>query len=370
VSAASTVRVPLPGPAAYDVVVGPGLLPLAGGRIREVTKAVRIALVSDSTVGRLFGQDVRDSLDAAGFDVHEMLVDPGEASKSWRVAGDLLEALAAAGLDRRDAVVALGGGVVGDLAGFVAATYMRGIDFVQIPTTLLAQVDSSVGGKTGVDLAAGKNLAGAFKQPLLVLADTDVLASLPLAEWQSGLAEIAKGAMLDGESFLGWLEEHASALATPADAASVDEAVCKAVAFKAGVVAADERERDLRECLNYGHTLGHAIENVAGYGVVPHGVAVAEGIRFAAHLALDALGAPDALAKRQGDVLDALGIPRVTGDLDTARLRRAMSSDKKAHGGHPRFVLLSAPGVWQAVAVDEELLERHLLAFVSDARRR
>jgi 3-dehydroquinate synthase len=370
VSATSTVRVPLPGTAAYDVLVGPDLLSVAGERVREVTASARIALVSDSNVSALFGREVRDSLEAAGFEVHDVVIEPGEASKSWSVAGDLLEALAAAGLDRRDAVVALGGGVVGDLAGFVSATYMRGIDFVQLPTTLLAQVDSSVGGKTGVDLAAGKNLAGAFKQPLLVLADTDALTRLPLAEWQSGLAEIAKGAVLGGERFLRWLEANARQLAAPSDAAAVHDAVREAVTFKARVVAADEKERELRECLNYGHTLGHAIENVAGYGAVPHGVAVAEGIRFAARLAVDAVGASAALAKRQGGVLDALGIPRVAGDFDVARLRRAMSSDKKARGGVPRFVVLTGPGTWQAVAVDEELLERHLLAFVSEARRR
>jgi len=203
-----------------------------------------------------------------------------------------------------------------------------------------------------------------------VLADTETLATLPPAEWTSGLAEVAKGAALDGERFLGWIESHAEVLARREDPEVVHHAVREAVAFKARIVAADERERDVRECLNYGHTLGHAIENVAGYGVVPHGVAIAEGIRFAAALAVDALGAPRDLVTRQEHVLDSLGIPRVSGDFGVEPLKRAMSSDKKAHGGVPRFVLLTAPGAWQAMSVEKELLERHLEAFVSDARRR
>ena len=175
------------GDASYDIVVGAGALAQAGRRVAALSRAKKVALVSDSTVAELFGARVGASLVTAGFDVFPLSVEPGETSKSWLVAGQLLEAFAHLGLDRRDLVVALGGGVIGDLAGFAAATYLRGVDFVQLPTTLLAQVDSSVGGKTGVDLRAGKNLVGAFKQPRLVIADTEVLASLPDREWASGL---------------------------------------------------------------------------------------------------------------------------------------------------------------------------------------
>ena len=206
-------------------MVGAGALAQAGRRVAALSRAKKVALVSDSTVAELFGARVGASLVTAGFDVFPLSVEPGETSKSWLVAGQLLEAFAHLGLDRRDLVVALGGGVIGDLAGFAAATYLRGVDFVQLPTTLLAQVDSSVGGKTGVDLPAGKNLVGAFKQPRLVIADTETLASLPDREWASGLAEVAKSAVIGGESFLAWLEAHAADLRVRDDRVTVDTVV-------------------------------------------------------------------------------------------------------------------------------------------------
>ena len=248
-------------------VIGPELLEDVGELVRLVAPGARkVAIITDNNVGDLFGLTVERKLIEAGFDVHPLSVAAGEASKSWAVAGEVLEALAELRLDRDDLVLALGGGVIGDLAGFVAATYLRGISFVQVPTTLLAQVDSSVGGKTGVDLRAGKNLAGAFKQPLLVIADTSTLSLLPEPEWASGLAEIAKSAVVDGEEFLGWLEENAAALVAR-DEAAVNEAVKRSVGFKSRVVTADETEAGPRECLNYGHTFGHALEKVSGYGV-------------------------------------------------------------------------------------------------------
>ena len=206
----STVHVQAPG-APYDVDIGTGVLDEIGPMIRHLTQAQSIALVTDETVAALFGMKVDTGLARQGFRVLSLTVPAGESSKSWAVAGDLCEALAAGGLSRTDVVVALGGGVVGDLAGFAAAVYLRGIDFVQVPTTLLGMVDSSVGGKTAVDLRAGKNLAGAFKQPLGVIADMSTLSTLPEAEWRSGLAEVAKTALLEGETFLAWLEEHTAA---------------------------------------------------------------------------------------------------------------------------------------------------------------
>lgn len=357
-------RIPVStGSAAYEVVVGAGLLATAGESVAGVSGARRCALVSDANVSALFGDAVNASLRDAGFEVAAITVPAGEGSKSWGSAGQVLERLADAGLDRTGLVVALGGGVVGDLAGFCAATYLRGVDYVQLPTTLLAQVDSSVGGKTGVDLKAGKNLAGSFKQPLLVLADTDALATLPELEWQSGLAEVAKVAMLTGPGQVEWMTEHADALAAR-EPEPVRAAVIAAVGHKAGVVAADERESGVRESLNYGHTLGHAIEKVAGYGVVAHGVAVAEGMRFAARLASRLLDAPAATSEAQDAMLGALGIDRATYPDDIGGLMAAMRSDKKARSGIVRFALVPEPGRYLAVPVTDDVLERELRAWI------
>jgi 3-dehydroquinate synthase len=340
----------------------------AGELVRDSVPGRKIALVSDSNVDKLFGAQVGAKLISAGYEVFPLTFPAGESSKNWNVAGELLEALAEAGLDRTDIVAALGGGVVGDLAGFAAATYLRGVRFVQMPTTLLAQVDSSVGGKTGVDLRAGKNLAGAFKQPLLVLADIDVLASLSEREWRSGLAEVAKSAVIDGEPFMAWLEEHAAEL-LGRDPVVVEEAVKRSVAFKARIVSADEKEAGARECLNYGHTFGHAIENVAGYGAIPHGLAVAEGMRFAVRLAVEVAGAPRELVRRQDRLLDALGLETFSSAWPVADLFEAMRSDKKARSGAVRFVLASKPGSWTCSAVDERVIREHLAAWADSKRK-
>jgi 3-dehydroquinate synthase len=353
---------------AYDVVVGRGVLGQAGELVRAVVEGRRVALVSDSIVSEIFGTKVGAKLISAGLEVRPLTFQAGEASKNWQVAGEMLEALAEAGLDRLDTVIALGGGVVGDLVGFSAACYLRGVDFVQMPTTLLAQVDSSVGGKTGVDLRAGKNLAGAFKQPLIVLADIDALASLPDAEWRSGLAEVAKSAVIDGEEFTAWIEENASALKTR-DPIVVEEAVVRCVTFKSGVVSSDEKEAGARECLNYGHTLGHAIENVAGYGAVPHGLAVAEGMRFAARLAVEMSGGSRDFVKRQDAMLDALGLPALTSAWPAGKLAVAMQADKKARSGTVRFVLADKPGSWTCTSVEERTLREHLDAWASSKGR-
>ncbi|MDF1542583.1 MAG: 3-dehydroquinate synthase [Anaerosomatales bacterium] len=345
--------------ASYSVLVGDGLLPAAGEYVARVTDARRCALVTDATVDALYGDTVAGSLSETGFDVVRIVVPPGEASKSWPSAGAVLEELAGAGVGRSDLIVALGGGVVGDLAGFCAAVYLRGIDYVQLPTTLLAQVDSSVGGKTGVDLAAGKNLAGSFKQPLLVLADTDVLTSLVPLEWQSGLAEVAKTAMLAGPGRVEWMTRHAGAL-LDREAGVVREAVIAAIEHKASVVSADELEADLRESLNYGHTLGHAIERVAGYGTIAHGVAVAEGMRFAARLAANLLDAPAQTGEIQEAMLTALGIARPAYAGDVEALVAAMHSDKKARGGTVRFALVPDPGRYVALPVGDDVLEREV----------
>lgn len=348
----------------YDVVIGEGLLRECGSVLSSVWNPRTIALVTDRTVHDLHYETVRSSLAQAGFDVVDLVIPPGETSKCWDMAGSLLESLAARGVGRTDSLVALGGGVVGDLGGFVAATYLRGVGFAQLPTTLLAQVDSSVGGKTGVDLTAGKNLAGAFIQPDVVVADTAVLSTLPEGEWLSGLAEVAKSGVLDGEISLAQLERDADGLVAR-EMGAVTEAVRMCVAFKARVVSSDERESGPRESLNLGHTLGHAIEKVAGYGVVPHGLAVAEGMRFAARLAVRTGAASSEFARRQDVLLDRLGLVPLPRVYDCEALASAMTSDKKARGGRPRFVLATAPGEHIVTHIDEAVLKDELCAWTT-----
>ena len=356
------------GEVEYDVVIGAGVLAELGSRVRAVARSTRVALVSDTNVADLFGTKAAASLVSAGFDVFPLSVAPGEQSKSWQVAGELLEAFANLRLGRHDMVVALGGGVIGDLAGFAAATYLRGIDFVQVPTTLLAQVDSSIGGKTGVDLPAGKNLVGAFKQPRLVIADTETLLSLSDSEWASGSAEVAKSAVIDGEAFLGWLEAYAEELRRREMIVTADT-VARCVEFKSRVVRSDEKEGGVRECLNYGHTLGHAIEKVAGYGVVTHGVAVAEGMRFAARLAVEAGQGSVEFVRRQDLLLDSVGLPSMETSYGPDALLEAMHSDKKARAGHVRFVLCDAPGQWRCEPVADEMIRQHLAAWAESKTR-
>jgi len=358
-----SVHVRAPG-ALYQVDIEAGALDEIGPMVRDLTQAETVALISDETVASLYATKVDSALAREGFRVVALTVPAGESSKSWSVAGDLCEALADGGLTRTDAVVALGGGVVGDLAGFAAAVFLRGIDFIQVPTTLLAMVDSSVGGKTGVDLRAGKNLAGAFKQPLGVIADPSVLATLPEGEWLSGLAEVAKTAVLEGDGFLGWLEERAEEMRSR-DETVVTEVVERCVRFKAGVVELDEKEEGPRECLNYGHTLGHAIEKVLGYGTLTHGEAVAEGMRFAARVSMQIGRTSAEFVRRQDRLLDSLGLGAVEQLVAPGLVLEAMHSDKKSRSGVVRMVLVDEPGAWRCVPVDDTIVSAHLDAWAA-----
>jgi 3-dehydroquinate synthase len=353
-SRSSRIPVRVPG-RSYDVLVERGSLARLGEEVREVSPARLCALVTDENVDALLGLAAEASLHAAGFEPVTVSIPAGEASKSWATAGRLVEEFSEAGLGRDSLVIALGGGVVGDVAGFAAAAYLRGVPVVQVPTTLLAQADSAIGGKTGVDLPRGKNLAGAFWQPLLVLSDPDVLASLLEREWFSGLAEVVKSAALDGEAAFAALEADAPALRAR-EAEATGRAVLMAAALKARVVSGDEREAADRECLNYGHTLAHAIERELGYGTVTHGAAVADGLRFAARLAVEVASADPAWADRQEALLDALGLTPIDDVRDPAALLAAMKSDKKARRGVVRFVLSSAPGSWVVAPVDDAVV--------------
>lgn len=364
-TAVRVVQVPVDPP--YEALVGRGALELLPQVLSRVAASGTVAVVTDETVGALHGGAIERLVREAGFRTVVERVAPGERSKSWRTAGELVERFAAAGLDRGSAVVAFGGGVIGDLAGFAGSVYMRGVPVVQVPTTLLAQVDSSIGGKTGVDLEHGKNLAGTFWQPCAVIADTGLLHTLPDAEWANGWAEVVKTALLAGGLFWEMAADSTERLAARDDGAVLD-AVESCVRFKAGVVGDDPRESSgLRECLNLGHTLGHAIERELGYGTVSHGVAVAEGLRFAARLSAALVGLDQAVVERIDEVLRELGVPRAPLErLSADRLLAAMRADKKALKGEIRFVLLRAPGEWVVERVDEDALRARLRAFLEE----
>ena len=339
------------GDRGYDVLVGPGLLARAGGLIGPVLPARRVVILTDDAVGPLHLPSLREGLEAAGIAIlAEIAVPPGEASKDFARLHEVLERMLGAGVDRRTAVVALGGGVVGDLAGFAAAVALRGLPFVQVPTTLLAQVDSSVGGKTGVNLRAGKNLAGAFHQPRIVLADTDTLATLPARELRAGYAEVAKHGLLQG-GLWDWCEQHGPAVVA-GETAALTHAVLESCRLKAAVVAADEREESAeggRALLNLGHTFGHAIEAEAGFdGSVLHGEAIAVGLGLAAAISARLGHCAQECPSRVMAHLAACGLPARMADLPrrftVEALMGRMAKDKKNRDGRMRFVLMRGAG--------------------------
>ena len=364
---ATKVMVNIPDERAYAVRIGAGILTGLGSHVKQacgIEDAGRALIITDSNVAPLYRDAARASLAEAGIRVNDIVVPAGEETKSLEVLGEIWEAMAQLGLGRDCVVVALGGGVVGDLAGFAGAAYMRGVKVVQVPTTLLAMVDSSVGGKTAINLDAGKNLVGAFKQPSYVCADTDTLATLPEREWRCGCAEVAKSAVIDSDEFFFWMADHAAAIAAR-EAEAVSEAIARCVVFKADVVAMDKTEsKGVRECLNYGHTLGHAVEKLAGYGTFTHGEGVAEGMRFAARMAIDLVGASPEFVEAQDDLLDALGLPPLAWSAEPEALLDAMKRDKKARGGNVRFVLPRDVGEWELVEVDDATILAHLRTWV------
>lgn len=348
--ALQTVDVTL-GPRSYPVWIGTGLL-AEHARWRAMLRGRHALVVSNTTVAPLYLPRIEAGLH--GLRWASFLLDDGEAHKSFANVGRVLEALGELGATRDACVIALGGGVVGDLAGFSAACWMRGIDFIQMPTTLLAMVDSSVGGKTGVNLPAGKNLAGAFHQPRAVVADIDTLASLPDREYRAGLAEVIKGAAIGDEPFFAWLERHADALAAR-DPATVQEAIAHKVAYKAGVVARDETEQGERALLNLGHTFGHALETAGHYTTLLHGEGVAIGMLLAARLS-ERLGmsVPAATIRLQR-LLETLGLPvAIPPGMDAHQLLALMRLDKKNTAGTLRLILWRGIGRAEIVAgVDE-----------------
>jgi 3-dehydroquinate synthase len=350
--ATRTITVEL-GERSYPIVIGRGLL---GGGFDLGTRLAGddCLVVSNETVAPLYLSALTDCL--AGRAVEAVSLPDGEAYKTLESVSAVLDALVAAGANRDTTVVALGGGVVGDIAGFAAASYLRGVRFVQVPTTLLAQVDSSVGGKTGVNHPGGKNLIGAFHQPGTVLIDTDTLNTLPERELRAGLAEVIKhGAIADAE-FFAWLEANVSRLLAR-DPEALAHAVRRSCEIKAAVVAEDEREAGRRAILNFGHTFGHAIERCQGYGEWLHGEAVAAGMIMAAEFG--ALGKHD--AGRLRSLVEAAGLPSAPPALEAAELRAAMGMDKKVRRKALHFVLLDGLGkAFVTSEYDEARLERVL----------
>ncbi|WP_322999031.1 3-dehydroquinate synthase [Castellaniella sp.] len=345
-----TVQVATPG-GHYPIHIGPGRLDALAASLPA--DATALAVVTNTTVAGLYGDRVRAAL--AGTDAPLCWVElpDGEQFKTWESLNRIFDALLGAGLDRKAVLVALGGGVVGDMCGFAAACYMRGVRFIQVPTTLLAQVDSSVGGKTAINHPLGKNMIGAFYQPQAVEIDTRVLATLPAREISAGLAELIKYGMIADAPFFDWCETHVQALRDLDDDA-IQYAVRRACELKAWVVSQDERESGLRAILNFGHTFGHAIESGLGYGNWLHGEAVGCGMVLAAELSARVCGLDRAAVDRIRALVQAIGCPVQAPDLGPDRWLDLMRVDKKTEGRHIRYVLLPELGRASVQAVDDD----------------
>jgi 3-dehydroquinate synthase len=353
------VSVPL-GTRSYSIVIGPKLLSQLGRRCAALHLGARCAIISDVNVAKRYGMAAERSLRAAGFDPVRVVVPAGEKAKCLDTVESCYDRLAAHWLERKSFIVALGGGVVGDLAGFVAATYLRGIPFVQAPTTLLAQVDSSVGGKVGVNLIAGKNLVGAFHQPKLVMCDTDALKTLPPREFRAGLAEVIKYGIIDDSELFARLERDLNKL-LKLDGRVLSDVIARCCEIKADVVSQDETETGRRAILNFGHTIGHALEAISRYGKYLHGEAISVGQVAAAELSSALTGLSQVEVERITDLFRRAGLPTSVelGKREMKQLFGAMRLDKKVSDGEIRFVLAKRIGevVWGQRVPDELIRE-------------
>ena len=364
------VQVPL-GDRSYTIRIGPQLLSRLGNDCRRLDLGRRCAVLTDRNVGPRYAAAALRNLKASGFEAVLVTVPAGETAKSLRTVQACYDQLAAHRLERRSFIVALGGGVLGDVAGFVAATYLRGIPFVQVPTTLLAQVDSSVGGKVGVNLKAGKNLVGAFHQPRLVLCDLDTLRTLPAREFRAGLAEVIKYGIIYDRALFGRLERAMPRL-LQLQPKILEAVVARCCQIKAEVVGQDETETGLRAILNFGHTIGHAIEAISGYGKYLHGEAISIGQVAAATLSSALLGLPQNEVGRIVALFQQAGLPvRIAlSRAQRARLSEAMRLDKKVSGGELRFVLARKIGevVW-GQPIPRTLIEEALALAAGNPER-
>jgi 3-dehydroquinate synthase len=339
------VKVPL-GSRSYDIKIGTGLLARVGRDCARLALSRRCVIISDRNVAPRYGQAAQEALTKAGFAAALVTIPAGETAKSLRTLKACYDQLAAQRLERKSFIVALGGGVVGDLAGFVAATYLRGLAFVQVPTTLLAQVDSSVGGKVGLNLKAGKNLVGAFHQPRLVLCDLATLASLPMREYRSGLAEVIKYGIIYDAGLFRRLERDLPRLLRR-DERTLAAVIARCCEIKADVVRQDETESGLRAILNFGHTVGHALEAISHYGKYLHGEAIAIGQVAAAKLSAQVLGLPAEEVERIERIFQRAGLPTQMklNAPQRQKILTATSLDKKVSGGEIKFVLARRIGV-------------------------
>ncbi len=357
---ASTERVEIQlGDRSYPILIGNGLLDEADA-YDHLPRATSALIVSNTTVAPLYAQRLQAVLTARFRTVHLLELPDGEMHKDWSTLNLIFDALLAHGCDRKTVLFALGGGVVGDVTGFAAASYMRGVPFVQVPTTLLAQVDSSVGGKTAINHPLGKNMIGAFYQPQFVLCDLGTLATLPPRELSAGLAEVIKYGPIYDMAFFDWIEMHVDDLVAR-DPAALAHAVKRCCEIKAEVVGQDERESGLRAVLNFGHTFGHAIESGLGYGAWLHGEAVGCGMVMAARLSALLGGVDEAFVVRLTALIARAGLPVKAPALGAERYLELMRLDKKSEGGEIRFVLLEGPGK-AAVRAAPDALVRDVLA--------
>lgn len=350
-----TVHVPL-GERAYDVLIGPGLLAEAGARVAPLLNRPRVSIVTEERVADLHLAALRAALDGAGIESEALILPPGEGTKSWPYLTQTVEWLLEQKVERKDVVIAFGGGVIGDLVGFAAAILRRGVRFVQMPTSLLAQVDSSVGGKTGINSPHGKNLIGAFHQPALVLADTDVLGTLSPRDFLAGYGEVVKYGGLGALDFFEWLETNGPALAA-GDVALRTEAVRRSVQMKADIVVRDETEQGDRALLNLGHTFGHALEAATGYSDrLLHGEGVAIGCALAfevsARMGLMSQEEPSRFRAHLAEMGMKRDLSDIAGDLpDADGLIELMGQDKKVEAGRLRFIM--ARGIGAAFVTDQ-----------------
>lgn len=356
------VRIAL-GERSYDIRIGAGLLgdPASWQGLPAASTAL---IVTNETVGPLYGAALREGLRPHYRSVLEVVLPDGEAHKDWNILNRIFDALLANGCDRKTVLFALGGGVVGDMTGFAAASYMRGVPFVQVPTTLLAQVDSSVGGKTAINHPLGKNMIGAFYQPERVLCDLGTLATLPARELSAGLAEVIKYGPIADLAFLDWIEANLDAL-LGRDLQALAHAVRRSCEIKAEVVGQDEREAGLRAILNFGHTFGHAIEAGLGYGAWLHGEAVGCGMVMALQLSHRLGHVDDAFVRRVTALIGRAGLPVRGPDLGADRYLDLMRVDKKSEGGEIRFVLLDGPGRAQVRAAPDAVVRQVLADCVA-----
>jgi 3-dehydroquinate synthase len=325
------------GENSYDILIGSGLLSTLGRECSGRGLSGRVAVITNPAVARLYSDQIRESLAESGNQVTVVEIPDGEEYKNSATLNRVYDDLIEAGLDRKSFIVALGGGVVGDLAGFAAATYLRGIPFVQVPTTLLAQVDSSVGGKTAIDHPRGKNLIGAFYQPRLVLIDVETLSTLPQREFRAGLAEVVKYGVAIDQTFFEYLERNSDKILAM-ERECLTHVIQRCCELKAQVVELDEKESGLRAILNYGHTLGHAMETLAGYSQLVHGEAVAIGMALAARVSMACGHCNDQDIARIVALLNRFGLPHSTPQAERNRLVETLLTDKKSRGGVIKFI--------------------------------